>query len=398
MSEQNLKEDEIHSFLGMSDEELSEVDPNTLGRQAQSVEGDTEHQEGEDASAAEGATNDSGEDANDEQDGQDGSDAADAQGSDTGDAGEPGSEGEGNLDEGEGQDLLVTDQAKPEDKPKEDSGIDYKAEYEKLLSPFKANGRDMTVESVEDAKALMQMGANYNKKMAALKPSLKILKLLENNGLLSEEKLSYLIDLDKKDPAAISKLVKDSGMDPLDMSTDDKVEYTPKKYAVDDAEIELDTVLDELQGTPTYTRTLDVVSNKWDGPSKQVIANSPQILKVINNHMQSGIYDLIQTEVERERVFGRLNGLSDIEAYRQVGDKIQARGGFDHLGRQGQQTQPAPKIVTPKPKVADDDKLKDKRRAASSTKPAGPTQAVATFNPLALSDEEFSKQMNPKFL
>jgi hypothetical protein len=398
MADQEIREDEVHSFLGMSDEELREVDPNTLGQQAQSVEGDTEQQGDEEGGAAEGTTNDSGEDANDEQDEQDGSDAADAQGSDAGDAGEPDSEDAGDVVEGEGQDQPVTEQQKPEDKPKEDSGIDYKAEYEKLLAPFKANCRDMTVESVEDAKALMQMGANYNKKMAALKPSLKILKLLENNGLLSEEKLSYLIDLDKKDPAAISKLVKDSGMDPLDMSTDDKVEYTPKKYAVDDAEIELDTVLDELQGTPTYTRTLDVVSNKWDGPSKQVIANSPQILKVINNHMQSGIYDLIQTEVERERMFGRLNGLSDIEAYRQVGDAIQARGGFDHLGRQGQQTQTPPKVITPKPKVAEDDKLKDKRRAASSTKPAGPSKTVAEFNPLALSDEEFSKQVNSKFL
>ena len=285
------------------------------------------------------------------------------------------------------------DKPEPVEKPTDE--IDYKAAYERLVAPFKANGKDIAVGSVDDAIALMQMGANYTKKMAGLKPNLKIMKLLENNGLLDESKLSFLIDLEKKDPAAIAKLVKDSGIDPLDLGTDDKKAYVPKNYKVDDLEIELDTVLDEIQDTPTYTKTLDIVSNKWDGPSKKVVANSPQILKIINGHVQSGIYDLIHAEMESERVYGRLNGLSDIEAYRQVGDAIQARGGFDHLGHQGQQPKP-PVVVTPKPK-ADDDKLKEKRRAASTSKPIAPASNKADFNPLALSDEEFEKQSSGKY-
>ena len=275
--------------------------------------------------------------------------------------------------------------------------VDYKAEYNKLLTPFKANGREIAVTNIDDAIALMQMGANYNKKMAALKPNLKLMKLLENNGMLSEERLSFLIDLEKKNPEAISKLVKDSGLDPLDLDAEKASGYKPNTYTVDDREMELDTVLDELQSTPTYNRTLDIVSNKWDGPSKQVIAGSPQLLRVINDHVQSGIYDTILKEVEKERVFGRLTGLSDIEAYRQVGDAIQARGGFDPVGNQGQQTQPKT-VVTPKPKTAEDDKLKDKKRAASSSKPAVANSVAKDFNPLSLSDEEFSKQVFKKFL
>ena len=38
----------------------------------------------------------------------------------------------------------------------------------KLFAPFKANGKDIKVDSVEEAIALMQMGANYSKKMAGL--------------------------------------------------------------------------------------------------------------------------------------------------------------------------------------------------------------------------------------
>lgn len=287
-----------------------------------------------------------------------------------------------------------------EEQKEEAPAIDFEAEYKRLLAPFRANGREIKVESVDDALALMQMGANYNKKMAALKPNIKLMKMLENNGLLSEEKLSFLIDLDKKSPEAISKLVKDSGLDLLDLDTEKAGEYKPKIHSVDDREVELDTVLDEIQDTPTYTQTLEIVSKKWDGASKQTVANSPQLLKVINDHVASGIYTLISEEVERERLFGRLNNLSDIEAYRQVGDAIQARGGFNHLvPNQGKPTAPTKIVVQPKPKASTEDKLNEKRRAASSTKAANASSVSSDsgINPLGLSDEEFSKLAEIRF-
>lgn len=293
----------------------------------------------------------------------------------------------------------------PADKPAEQEvegvKIDFEAEYKRLLAPFKANGRDIKVNSVDEAVTLMQMGANYNKKMAALKPNLKLMKLLENNGFLNEEKIGFLIDLGRKDPAAINKLVKDSGIDPMDLDAEKASAYKQTAYTVDDREIELDTVLDDIQSTPAYNRTLEVVSTKWDAASKQVIAGTPQLLKVINDHISNGIYDVISKEVESERMFGRLNGLSDIEAYRRIGDALHAKGAFNSL-LQGSSPQPQklasqPVVVAPKPKV-EDDKLKDKRRAASSTKPAATGSAKMDFDPLSLSDEEFSKLVNKQFL
>lgn len=304
-------------------------------------------------------------------------------------------------DKGEG-----SEESNPDPKPDESEStkaeeaqaeVDYKAEMARLLTPFKANGKEIAIKNVDDAITLMQMGANYNKKMAALKPNLKLMKLLENNGLLSEEKIGFLIDLEKRNPEAINKLVKDSGLDPLELDADKAGDYKPSTYTVDDREMELDAVLDELQSSPAYNQTLAIVSNKWDGASKQVIANSPQLLKVINSHVETGIYDLISKEIESERVFGRLDGLSDIEAYRQVGDAIQARGGFNHLGKPNETPAPKQVIVPPKPKV-DDDKLREKKRAASSTKPAGSNQVAQEYNPLALSDDAFSKLVNESYL
>lgn len=387
---------EERSILEMSDEEIANLDPATLVLSAEGA-GD----QNTDPAAADPELN-TGEDTDNQ------SAAASGEGSQgqsvvTDEA----NEGDENTSSGKGtseEDAADTTQGNGENNPKaaapesSEAAIDYEAAYKQLTAPFKANGREIQVQSVEDAVALMQMGANYNKKMAALKPNLKLMKLLENNGLLNEEKLSFLIDLEKKNPEAIGKLIKDSGVDPLDLDASKAGDYKTPRHTVDDRELELDAVLDEIQETPSYTRTLDVVSNQWDGASKNVIANSPQVLKVINSHVQSGVFDVIIKEVEREKMFGRLSGLSDIEAYRQVGDAIQARGGFDHLVSQGHRIQPKPAVVQPKPKMGDEGKRRDKRLAAGTSQPAVPSKSNSEFNPLSLSDDEFSKVVNQRFL
>ena len=392
MADQNTEQVEQPSYLGMSDEEImnstgpSEVavaPAEVVAEDAEDEPADTQATAAQDTEAKDADDEDAGTAAEEDADEADENKEPEAKAPEAGSEKDP------------------QDKAEDTEKKSDEAAVDFEAEYKRLLAPVKANGREIAVKSVDDAIALMQMGANYNKKMAALKPNLKLMKLLENNGLLSEDKIGFLIDLEKKNPAAINKLVKDSGIDPMDLDAEKASGYKQTAYTVDDREIELDTVLDEIQGTPSYNRTLEIVSTKWDAASKQVIAGSPQLLKVINGHVESGIYDLISKELESERLFGRLNGLSDIEAYRQIGDALHAKGAFNSLAQGSSQNQqkPAtpPVVVTPKPKV-EDDKLKDKRRAASSTKPAAPTSVPKDFNPLALSDDEFSKLVNKQFL
>lgn len=399
-------------ILSLSDEELLKLDPSTLDDLAAQAESNSD--EGTETEEENTSSEDSGADADESEDsgegrgdaevaGDEGAKATDAEAEDRADDTEqtestdaqPGKDAKAESSKGADSNADSTKQSE-----KATEAVDYKAAYEKLTAPFIANGREMSVKSVDDAIALMQMGANYNKKMAALKPNLKLMKMLEANGLMSEEKINFLIDLEKKNPDAINKLIKDSGLDPLELDTEKADGYKPTQRTVTDNDLELDSVLDEIQNTPSYKRTIEVVANEWDAKSKQIVGANPQLLRVINSHVQSGIYDLITAEVESERVFGRLSGLSDIEAYRQVGDAIQARGGFDHLSAQGQQTKPAaPAVLKPTPKKVDEQKLNEKRRAASAAKPAAaPAAPAKDFNPLALSDDEFSKLGNPKFM
>lgn len=287
--------------------------------------------------------------------------------------------------DGESEDLSDKEAELSAEKTK----VDYKNEYQKLLAPFKANGKEMQVDNVDDARTLMQMGANYNKKMAALKPNLKIVKMLEKHNLLDEEKLSFLIDLSKQNPDAINKLIKDSGVDPLDLDTEQASNYRPNSYTVNDKEVELDSILDEIRDTEAFNTTANIIGTKWDERSKQVLVDNPGLIKIINDHVEVGIFDKISAVVERERMLGRLNGLSDIEAYKHVGDAINAQGGFQSIS----------KPTNVKATNTVDPSLNKRKKAASSTKSTKTSTKVDdNFNPLSMSDEEFEKIASSKFI
>lgn len=267
--------------------------------------------------------------------------------------------------------------------------VDFQGAYEKIFAPFKANGTEMQIESVEDVMSLMKMGANYQKKMAALAPNLKIVKMLEKHNLLDASKLNNLIDLSKNNPAAISKLIKESGIDPLDIDIDEDVAYTPNDYNVSDREYKLDEALDSLKESKTFTETIDVLSNKWDNESKNAITDDPSMIGIIDSHMQNGVYAEINKLVTKERALGRLEGVSDLAAYRQAAQYLASIGVLNDGSPEVQQA-PVTSGVSSKTKAQDDAKLNSKRKAAASTKTSSkPATTLPDY--LKMTDEEFMK-------
>lgn len=276
--------------------------------------------------------------------------------------------------------------------------VDYKAEYEKLLAPFKANGMEMQAQSVDDAIQLMQMGAGFHKKMAALKPAMRQMKLLEKHDLLDDEKLNYLIDLSKKNPEAIQKLLKDSNIDPLDIDVKADNNYKPTSRKVSDTEIALDEVLNDIRETPTFQRTLNVVSSEWDESSQNAIATEPQIITTINGHMQDGTFDAVMQRVEYERSLGRLKGVSDIQAYMQTGNAMADEGKLQRAGAPQTQVSPV-SVQSPQARPSKQDvERKLKKRAASPTKVSKTPVASNLPDPLEMSDEDFAKLDINKYL
>jgi len=273
--------------------------------------------------------------------------------------------------------------------------VNYESEFNKVMAPFKAAKREIKPKSIDDARRLMQMGVDYSRKMEAMKPYQRVLKTLEKNGLLDIEKVNFLIDLDKKNPDAVKKFLKDSEIDPMDLSLEDDTNYTPTDHTVGDAEVALDNVLDQIRDTETFDRTIDEITNQWDTASKQVLMDNPGIIGVINDQIAAGIYDQIMDVVTNEKSFGRLQGLSDLEAYRTVGDAIQKRGGF----------KPHPNAETTSGGNTDQGhsqdsgsgaadkkaaKLRSRKRAASPTKGSA-SAGKPKLDIMSMSDEEIEK-------
>lgn len=275
--------------------------------------------------------------------------------------------------------------------------FDYKAAYEGLMQPIKANGKEITLKNPQELVQLAQMGANYTRKMQELAPYRKHLMMLENNQLLDEGKLSFLIDLSKKDPAAIQKFLKESGVNPLDIDTEAAPTYTGGNHRVTDEEANFRAVLDDVKSTETGKQVLQAINDTWDQASKEMLFSSPDIMNVMVQQKESGFYDRISNELDRRRALGQVPaGLTWLQAYKQVGDQLVASGGLDDLVAKQQpvaQTPPAvatpvaTRVIQPKPAVAPNAKV---AAAAPSKVAAAPAKVMK--NPLEMSDDEFMKQ------
>ncbi len=277
-----------------------------------------------------------------------------------------------------------------------DTPPDYEGFYKQIMAPLKANGKTIDLKSPQEAIQLMQMGANYTKKMQAIQPYRKVLLMLENNGLLDEGKLSFLIDIEKKNPEAIKKLIKDAGIDPLEIDTSTEPTYREGNHRVSDEEAAFVSVLEDLRSTQEGTDTLQTINSQWDQASKEVLWKQPELMATIHQQRANGIYDRITAEVDRRRTLGAIPAqVPFLQAYKVVGDELDAAGAFQELVQPktvqtppNQQAQPvATRVLKPKAPANG-----DKVSAASPTRTT-PRKAEKVINPLAMSDDDFLKQM-----
>ena len=285
---------------------------------------------------------------------------------------------------------------KPADKPAATSTVDFESVGKAVMTPFKANGKDFQVQSADEAVKLMQMGVNYTKKMQELQPVKRIITMLSNNQLLDEGKLAYLIDLDKKNPQAIQKLLADSNFDPHAVDKDAADSYTPGQHQVSDLEVQFAEALDEVAASPTGSALISEVQGQWDQASKQALFQNPALLRQINEHKAMGLYDVIHAEVERQRTLGQIPaGTPYLQAYKAMGDMLHTQGRL--VPPQQAQAPAAPavitapvetRVVTPPAQVVANDKAKA-AAPTKSTRPAAPAQ----INYLDMPDEDFQKQL-----
>ena len=276
----------------------------------------------------------------------------------------------------------------------------YKSLYEKVMAPFKASGKTIQLKDPEEALELIKKGVDYTRKTMEIAADRKFLVMLEKNQLKDEAKLSFLIDLANKNPEAITKLITDSGVDPLDIDTSAPSNYSPGNHSVSDDEIRFTETLTEVNSTPEGQQVVQRIFSGWDQASQGHMWKEPEAMRVLLAQKQSGVFDIVEGEVERRRLLGQIPATTPyLDAYRYVGLELGQAGAFNHLPAfQGQgtaaqhpaanspiATRPASTVAKPAvdPTVS----------AAAPTRPTARMSSKPTIDDLAdLSDEEFLKR------
>lgn len=264
--------------------------------------------------------------------------------------------------------------------------VDYKQFYDAVTGSIKANGKEVQFKKPEEIIRLMQMGANYTQKMQNLAPYRKKIQTLQKAGLLDDEKLNYLIDLSQGNPEAVKKLLRDSKLDPMDLDIQSEPKYVPGNHTVSDAEARLQTTLDDLTSTPEGLQTVQI-AQRWDQASLQELGKDPSILTTLHEQRQNGVYNLITTEMERQRMLGNIpEGTPFLQAYKAVGEYLLKQAQQQRIAQQ-QVLNTLPQGTLNKPVDTTKAQVKSAAPTGRSKKPA--TQFV---DPFTLSDEEFEKQ------
>lgn len=276
-----------------------------------------------------------------------------------------------------------------------DSAIDYESQYKKIVgTPFKANGKEITVDSAEDAIKLMQMGANYHKQMQQLKPAKRIIAMLEQAGMLDENKLNHAIDIMNGNSAAIHKLIQERNVDVSDLYSDSEVDYTPNQHQVTDERIELDTLFNELNSTPHGQRVLQEVAGTWDEKSRYTIGQTPEILRLLSNQVESGIYDVIVAEVDKQRMLGNIPANAPmLQAYEQVGKYLQANGRLIPAGSNvGKVPTQQTKEFKQHQATVPSNGSNTRKRVANTARSNTSSISTQMDNVFAMSDEDFKRK------
>ena len=255
--------------------------------------------------------------------------------------------------------------------------VDYKSIYEQVFKPFKANGKEITPKSVEDIISLMQMGANYTKKMQLMAPMKKVVQSLDN-AKIDEQELNFLIDVSKGDKEAIKQLLIKHKIDPLEIDLDGDNTYSPRNNIASDEDVEFnDTLMDIHDSLP---RIQEILNNTWDDNSKKAILKDPRLMRALHEEVQMGRFDEVQKRLEAEKTFGRYKGVSDVDAYIDLVSKMEQE-------RMKTKTQPETPTKTESTK-----KIPDKSKAAPTKgKTSKSSSSLTAKDLLSMSDDEFNK-------
>ena len=180
---------------------------------------------------------------------------------------------------------------------------------------FKANGKDYELTDDEmrsQFPKIFGQAMDYTKKTQAMKPWRQTIDALES-AKISHNDVSLMIDVLRGDKQAIAEVIKRTGVDALDIDTENS-RYEPKSYGRDETTLAIQDVIGEISSDREYETTHRILSKDWDDKSFVEFTKNPEMIKALHIDVKSGKFEQVQPIAEKLKVFDRARK-TDLEYY-----------------------------------------------------------------------------------
>lgn len=257
----------------------------------------------------------------------------------------------------------------------------------------KANGQDyeFTLDEMKSQfGSIFAKAQDYTKKTQALKEYRKTIDIVQNAGL-SDNDLNLFADVLKGDKDAIAAVLKRTGVDALDLDTEN-VNYAPKNYGRNDTELAIKDIVDDISADKEYVITHNILEKQWDSKSREKFIEDPNMIKGLHIDVKSGLYDKLNPIMQKLKIYDGATR-SDLDyyfmAHKQFMDSqrdASSKAEKAELARVENQA----KVSTVKAKMAQQTATKEasvKRKAAAPTKKAVGTSKINYLNDDPSDDE-----------
>ena len=203
-----------------------------------------------------------------------------------------------------------------EDVESEEDINDEIAQKEQQELVFKANGREFKFtqdEMLEQFPKIFGQAMDYTKKTQAMKPWRKTIDAIEQ-AKLGHEDINLMIDVMKGNKEAIAEVLKRTGVDSLEIDTENS-KYTPNDYGRDDKALAIKDIVDEISVDKEYEITHRVLSKEWDEKSFREMTEDPDLIRLLHVDVKTGMFDKVQPIADKIKVLDR-GSKTDLEYYR----------------------------------------------------------------------------------
>ena len=292
-----------------------------------------------------------------------------------------------------------------EDEPAKDEQPTQEAleEFFKQTSKVRANGVEhefSNKEKLEMFDKMFPQATDYTRKMQAIKPWRKQIDALEQNGVTPDQ-VNLMIDVLKGDKDAIADMLKRTGVDALDLDTEN-TNYVAKDYGRNDTELAIKDIVDEISVDKEYAVTHNILEKQWDSKSVDAFVEDPNMIRLLHVDVKSGMYDKVNPIAQKLKVFDG-GKQSDLDYYKAASqqyfesmsaEQAKAEQAEQAIADREAKEAEAARVAEVKAKQAKREATKKasaKRKAATTTRKSVGTKQTSYLDD---SDEDFEEWYN----